>query len=305
MSGAASSLLRSVLATLAIAGAFACAVSSAGTTALGPSSNLLVWAHFRVFPVTPDGNALSPLVGGTCLVTGLSWAPDHSRAYMGCADVSEFGVVVYDGPADPAKPTDLDALRVVLRSADWWAISPDGRRIAFSRSQRVYVAASDGSHPRMLAGHFPSGAPVSVGWSPDGSHVLVGTCRVRSPYGCTRGLLMTVPVNGGRLEQLLEVRDNAAVIAPDSSAKANKIVFTVQHTSTKFKLAVVGADGKGYRELTTFDDGISYSPRWSPDGSRIAFIGKRKGKPKSVYVITPSGRPVGTISVFGPYLVDW
>jgi hypothetical protein len=71
------------------------------------------------------------------------------------------------------------------------------------------------------------------------------------------------------------------------------------------KVAVVNADGSGYRDLTTYDDGPSYYPKWSAGGSQIAFVGKRKGAAKSVFIATPTGRPAGKLTPFAPYVVDW
>ena len=47
-------------------------------------------------------------------------------------------------------------------------------------------------------------------------------------------------------------------------------------------------DGSQALQLTTPPMGV-YLPRWSPDGKRIAFNGKRPGKPEKIYVVSHEG----------------
>ncbi|WP_419941055.1 S9 family peptidase [Candidatus Palauibacter sp.] len=68
---------------------------------------------------------------------------------------------------------------------------------------------------------------------------------------------------------------------PQISPDGRSVVYARQRadimTDSRFSnLWIVGADGSGHRPLTTgdFSDG---SPRWSPDGTRLAFISNRGG----------------------------
>jgi TolB protein len=64
------------------------------------------------------------------------------------------------------------------------------------------------------------------------------------------------------------------------------IVFTrVFPRGPRFRLYLVGADGRGTRQLRTGMN-ISWEPRWSPDGRWIAFRG---GAGDDLYVIRPNG----------------
>ena len=143
--------LAYALASAAAAGAVACAVSSAAAP-LGQSASLLVWSGWDIFAMSPTGKAEKPLTTGKCVASGVQWAPDRSRVYVGCL----FGkrgrsVVAYAGPAGPAEPPDIHDLPVVLPYAAAFAIAPDGRIAFESRDLRIHVANADGSRQRRIS----------------------------------------------------------------------------------------------------------------------------------------------------------
>jgi Tol biopolymer transport system component len=117
------------------------------------------------------------------------------------------------------------------------AISPDGRRIAFSSSKpggsEILVVNSDGSDLQSLTSNSNSsdGEPA---WSPDGRQIAF-----------VRGF------------------------DPTSDGIANS-------TSCGFEIYVVSADGTGTPVRITDGSGGT-DPSWSPDGTRIAYVSDRDG----------------------------
>lgn len=81
-----------------------------------------------------------------------------------------------------------------------------------------------------------------------------------------------------RMEDIFEVEIAGD---PQISPDGRRVVYVRQRadimTDSRFSnLWIVGSDGSGHRPLTTGDFNDS-SPRWSPDGTRLAFISNRSG----------------------------
>ena len=123
---------------------------------------------------------------------------------------------------------------------------------------------------------------------------------------------MSIPVSGGRARVLLSVRNVFHLLPVGSSRQSKKIAFSVcRGRAWNCKLAIANADGTGYRDLTDWKDGKVYWPCWSPDGSRIAFVGSGfagDGKTKQdtpIHIVTPTGKPVATIPMKQVTEIDW
>ena len=115
----------------------------------------------------------------------------------------------------------------------------------------------------------------------------LSSARIFLPFLAAAALLcLAVPAAGQagaesgplRMEDIFEVE-----IAGDPriSPDGGRVVYVRQRadimTDSRFSnLWIVGSDGSGHRPLTTGDFNDS-SPRWSPDGTRLAFISNRSG----------------------------
>ena len=115
----------------------------------------------------------------------------------------------------------------------------------------------------------------------------LSSARIFLPFLAAAALLcLAVPAAGQagaesgplRMEDIFEVE-----IAGDPriSPDGRRVVYVRQRadimTDSRFSnLWIVGSDGSGHRPLTTGDFNDS-SPRWSPDGTRLAFISNRSG----------------------------
>jgi dipeptidyl aminopeptidase/acylaminoacyl peptidase len=93
---------------------------------------------------------------------------------------------------------------------------------------------------------------------------------------------------------------------PQPSPDGQWVVFTVRSydwdaNSTRTNLWLVSIDGKTLRPLTTAK-ATDTSPRWSPDGTTIAFLSNRGGSTQ-VHSIDPRGGEAGPITRF-PVDVD-
>jgi Tol biopolymer transport system component len=173
---------------------------------------------------------------------------------------------------------DGTGLRQLTRNEVWDefpAWSPDGRRIAFSRtgvgaSQEIYVINADGSGERRLTG-TPS-RDIGPDWLPDGRIVFVSCPRTeREPPDCS---LVAIRPDGTGRNELAGLGYTFEVnVSPDGQ----RLVYSRQEGQSHFQhfeLHVADLNASDDRQLTDDDTGDG-SPEWSPDGTRIAFVSNR------------------------------
>jgi len=146
------------------------------------------------------------------------------------------------------------------------SISPDGRRIAFSRNTDVgvtsiYVMNVDGTGTTEVArGLVFNPGPV---WSPDGCQIAYrsGVDQQVSPW------IEIVNADGTGARQLTPAPDPnefAYYESPTWSPDGSRLAFTKNSA-----LHVINADGTGLTALPNEDQALN--PSWSPDGQRIAY----------------------------------
>ncbi len=156
---------------------------------------------------------------------------------------------------------------------------------------------------------FPAAAS-TVDWSPDGRKLLFSRIDRADKYGSRqadiyewdsaaagpsfwRSMLWLVPtlISGTAPEtpRIKRLTHGLRALYPTYSPDGEWIVF-VQNKATSNNLAMMRADGTGRRYLTHFADGTQlYTPRFSPDGSKLAFAIARAGQRDIVVVELGAG----------------
>jgi len=228
---------------------------------------------------------------------------------------------------------------LVLDSSPCW--SPDGRHIAFiskrdEKVPQVWVLPADGGEAFALT-QLKGGPIRHLSWAPNG-RALVFNHRVQPTedpeekkqratykhitrvwhkmdgdgfFPPERWHVWTVSFPGGRMRQVTrgDQDDDCPIWSPDG----RRIAFTsnripdAEYSTSNEDLFVVGASGRGLRQVTKRHGPVSY-PAWSRDGRHLYYAGHfgKEGEwlrhPFHIYRIPAKG---GTPTDLTPKLDQW
>jgi Tol biopolymer transport system component/DNA-binding winged helix-turn-helix (wHTH) protein len=177
------------------------------------------------------------------------------------------------------------------------AFSPDGKSLAFVRVisavvGEVYIVSADGGQPKQLT--FSGEGISNLAWTPDGREIIYS-----SRYGGKSNLLR-VPVDGGSPQWLSESGNSAQY--PAFSLHGNRLAWVRNTDNTDiFRIAINSkTEVKEQSANLIPSTAIETSPRYSPDGKRIAFVSNRSGSDE-IWVSGSEGEnPVRLTSFRGP-----
>lgn len=148
----------------------------------------------------------------------------------------------------------------------WPAFAPDGRSIAFQRSQGmsmdIYVVSLDGRVVRRLTHASPGVLAMSPAWFPDGRHVLYTTTDATSDY--PSGSFFEIPSEGGPPQALAPAGARGRSLSPDGS---RLLFLTRAWEVARLDLKTGSVTVLSRPASGTWDTEAA----WSPDGKQIAF----------------------------------
>jgi Tol biopolymer transport system component len=157
------------------------------------------------------------------------------------------------------------------------AWSPDGRRIAFSRNAEIWTMRADGSRQRRLVGKAQR-------WHEHHSPTWQRTGLV---YASNRVSFFNQELYRYPAKRLTFTRGSDGVLGddgmPDLSPDGRRIVFT-SNRDRNGEIYVMNRDGSRQTRLTR-RSGDDFTPRFSGDGTRIAFV----SLPGTIHVIAADG----------------
>src|SRR5499426_3586347 len=177
------------------------------------------------------------------------------------------------------------------------AFSPDGKRLAFVRVisalvGEIYLVSVNGGEPKRLT--FDGAGVSNLAWTPDGREIVFAS-RLGG-----KNRLYRIPVEGGGAEWLAATGSEAQY--PAFSRDGSRLAWR-QNTSDEdiFRLALKsGSENVPPVASLIVSTALEASPRYSPDGKRIAFVSNRSGSDE-IWVCGSDGEnPIRLTSFRGP-----
>ena len=172
--------------------------------------------------------------------------------------------------------------------------SPDGQWVAFTRSRSnavydIYIVPAAGGEPRPVTRDGRESGPGGLDWTADGREIIFSSRRGSG--------LFRIPITGGTPEQLPGIGENS--YDPAISRRGDSLAYVYHKVDDNIWRAP--GPNAGIRNspptrliASTRHEG---SPRYSPDGKRIAFASDRSGNTE-IWTCDAEGRNPAQLTHF-------
>lgn len=171
------------------------------------------------------------------------------------------------------------------------ALSPDGARVVYERSDEIWVLEVANRAAARVAprGNHPS-------WSADGQAVLF--VRRDLDGGGPLHRLVRLHLASGALDTLSA--DTVDVYEPEAAPSGNAVAMRIlSRVNTLQNLRVVAGDGTDQATLTPAGPWVDTSPAWSADGTWIAFVRLDQAGVARLYRVPAAGEIDATVIGIG------
>lgn len=235
--------------------------------------------NIHIYTVDANGLNLKKLTDSPRLNFSPSVSPDGRKIIFVSGRSNSGSDEIYTMNFDGSEQT-----RLTFSSSGCYnpSFSPDGDRIVFTSSEdkghAVHVMNADGTNQvRITDGHVPY-RPV---FTADGQSVI---------YNDGTGILYIVGADGSNHRTLFDQKNKSyedVAVNPNGSAivfEESTCHYSEDDYEYTYSIFTSGLDGSNLTELT---DGFAnaFSPAFSPDGSKLAFFGKKDENTKgTIYV---------------------
>ena len=214
----------------------------------------------------PPGWSLELLAGiGRPRAHALS--PDGATLafFWDLADLSDLYVMPAAGGWPLRLTFDRDAVAYWADDPPQW--SPDGRWLAYTNQGHVWIVAAAGGQPKKIT-DFTTAA-WSPRWMPDSHGLIISISRERHTY------LLLTDREGGWPRQITHEPGHAHSAQPAPDGRSLVYVHQPQDEYDRSDICRVDLASGEVSTLVRTPDRHNRLPRWSPNGSQIAYISER------------------------------
>jgi Tol biopolymer transport system component len=290
-------------------------------TSTGPSESAPAWSpDGRQIPFTREGQGIfviSPLGGGErkvadtrvpLLLKTIAWTPD-ARSLVVSEMTSPICASLFVVSIETGQKTQLTSPPEPSIGDGWPAVSPDGRTVAFARysqdtSANVYMVPLSGGGPSQLTADKAS--IFGLAWTPDADLVL------SSDRGASFRLwrLSAKPPSSPSIAALDIASEDARFpsISRRGMGTSTRLAYQRLVENVDIRRAEIVGEGTPQHGLRSSQPFIASTksedhPRYSPDGTKIAFVSLRSGTYEIWLCASDASNPVRLTSMGGPVIV--
>lgn len=220
-----------------------------------------------------------------------SLAPDGKRAAFVWSREERSNL--YSAAVDGGWPVQLTLDRPAVTpwtdSAPRW--SPDGRWLAYTAEGQVWLLSAAGGLPRRISDF--SGSAYAPVWMPDSQRLIVTVERDGREQ-------MLLSDREGSWPRLLVNEPDADVWDAQPSPDGGFVAYVRRPFDdlNRLDIRLVEVESGQVRALTGRSKERDWSPRWSPDGSRLLFLSERSGW-NELWQVQPDGSGLAQLTQAG------
>lgn len=202
---------------------------------------------------------------------------------------------------------ETGATQPLLRGFTLPAWSPDGKKLAVVRSAQIYTiditrlapARVDSSSLRQLTFEGGNFFPT---WSPNGQWIVYDS-NMESPNGMY--FIWKIQADGSQKTRIAYEPTMGEIRMPHSSPDGKKITH-IRYLVGTFSSEIFEMDTSGTNiARLTLNNSTDYTPKYSPNGRKIAFHSQPRIGPPAIWLMNSNGSNIQKLSPDYAQQFDW